>query len=619
MIRLANTAGTSLLDNASRLCSLWMGESPRRKRLEGSDIFGMLGFSTKHIDEPAENYVPQEGDRPAEDTIDPAPEDTKEGKQTNLRVEKHEMESKHKKLLQAIEQCKRQESKLQSELKQSIATINSIQEKCTMEKQNLKSRLQSKVSLNETALKQKSQKLTELEGKLESEVAKIKKLETQLQANEAKMSENKTKMRDHEAEIQKMKLEAERKTKDIEDQKQKWELKLKGVQGELKKEQKRNGSVTEALKRYKEQCEIKVSNLRTKLKQLTTDKPLLTVGELEQAEERAEKALEERTIAFAVQQIRAREHNKKIRKLKNKIKTLGGDTSSGETSSDSDISGELSDTTVDQGIPISPSSDAKTTSFNDEMPPPSVKMVIWDMDKTLLNFHTRSVYHGPIEKLVQHVTLPFLRLVPQLVSEGIKVGVVTFNDARRAKPFRRNGGADLARPVLTMAFENYFKENKVLDAGLKAIDLVKKICIVGAHPIYLGDQKSRSKNWHIDQVIRELGPDTQYHEIMFFDNDRTSVEAASDNGIISVHVDTNFAFTMRDWQEGISLVKKRDSAATPDSGDISDAAVDDEISRTPSLNDDDASSNDTSSASNDTISDDDMSRKSEKFGDSVQL
>lgn len=538
-------------------------------------------------------------------------ERAKKVEQENAKMQK-QRQTEFKELDLNMLACQAQKRDLEEKLKQSTANIKRIQEECTMEKNNLESRLQSKVSLKEAALEQESKKLTELEGKLESEVAKIKKLETQLQANEAKMSENKTKMRDHEAEIQKMKSEAERKTKDIEDQKQKWELKLKGVQGELKKEQKRNGSVTEALKRYKEQCEIEVSNLRTKLKQLTTDKPLLTVGELKQAEERAEKALEERTSAFAVQQIRAREHNKKIRKLENKIKTLGGDTSSGETSSDSDGSGELSEPTVDQDIPISPYSDAKTTSFNDEMPPPSVKMVIWDMDKTLLDYHTSSVYHGPIEKLVQHVTLPFLRLVPQLVSEGIKVGVVTFNDARRAKPFRRNGGADLARPVLTMAFENYFKENNVSNAGLKAIDLVKKICIVGAHPIYLGDQKSRSKKWHIDQVIRELGPDTQYHEIMFFDNDRTSVEAASDNGIISVHVDTNFAFTTQDWQKGIRLVKKRDSAATPDSGDISDAAVDDEISRTPSLNDDDASSNDTSS-------DDDMPRKSEKFGDSVQL
>eukprot|EP00954_Amorphochlora_amoebiformis_P017510 1319591-Amorphochlora_amoeboformis.AAC.2 len=54
--------------------------------------------------------------------------------------------------------------------------------------------------------------------------------------------------------------------------------------------------------------------------------------------------------------------------------------------------------------------------------------VLWDMDNTLLNTHTRGLWKDDIKILTKEVTRAFKILVPHLLHKNVSVGVVTFSD-----------------------------------------------------------------------------------------------------------------------------------------------------------------------------------------------
>jgi hypothetical protein len=61
--------------------------------------------------------------------------------------------------------------------------------------------------------------------------------------------------------------------------------------------------------------------------------------------------------------------------------------------------------------------DAKQVS-DVALPPKSIKLVLFDMDLTLLAKHTQGVYTGNISTLAMYVTEAFRQVVPVLLDNG---------------------------------------------------------------------------------------------------------------------------------------------------------------------------------------------------------
>eukprot|EP00954_Amorphochlora_amoebiformis_P007156 556590-Amorphochlora_amoeboformis.AAC.2 len=141
------------------------------------------------------------------------------------------------------------------------------------------------------------------------------------------------------------------------------------------------------------------------------------------------------------------------------------------------------------------------------LPPKKIKLVLWDMDNTLLSMHTRGVWFNKVsrqipalsradsnsrqvEDLFEHVTLPFLQLVPRLLKEGFQVGVVTFSDAEVAKIYsemegrKGRGGEDLVGPVIHGAITQAALSSGVdsKTATQSATKTVEQLYVVGALP-----------------------------------------------------------------------------------------------------------------------------------------
>ncbi len=69
-------------------------------------------------------------------------------------------------------------------------------------------------------------------------------------------------------------------------------------------------------------------------------------------------------------------------------------------------------------------------ALNEQLPLPAhgIKLVLFDMDQTLLAWHTHGLYQGSVEWLAGFVVWPFLSVVPRLLDRKVQVGVVTFSD-----------------------------------------------------------------------------------------------------------------------------------------------------------------------------------------------
>jgi len=216
------------------------------------------------------------------------------------------------------------------------------------------------------------------------------------------------------------------------------------------------------------------------------------------------------------------------------------------------------------------------------LPPKKIKLVLWDMDNTLLSMHTRGVWFNKVEDLFEHVTLPFLQLVPRLLKEGFQVGVVTFSDAEVAKIYsemegrKGRGGEDLVGPVIHGAITQAALSSGVdsKTATQSATKTVEQLYVVGALPDFrnmhtVEFQKKRmpmSKFWHIEKV-KDLhqkrfpgSPRIKNEEILFFDDSASNICAAERDDVNARLVDPSNAFTEKDWLEAIEALQKEEKS-----------------------------------------------------------
>jgi len=209
-------------------------------------------------------------------------------------------------------------------------------------------------------------------------------------------------------------------------------------------------------------------------------------------------------------------------------------------------------------------------------PKEKIRMVLWDMDNTLLGKHTRGVWFAEIgEEICSLVTTTFVSLVPSLIEKGFQVGVVTFSDAEVAKVYKEvehkegKGGPDLVIPIVSGALTmRYEKEGMdVKEAAKKAKNLVDQMYIVGALPDYRNSTEAHekvkmpmSKYWHIEQVKdmhvkRTKEARIKNDEILFFDDSPPNVKAARKSGVHAFWVNPRDAFTENDWRQAMESLE----------------------------------------------------------------
>mmetsp|Transcript_27626 Transcript_27626/g.38401 ORF Transcript_27626/g.38401 Transcript_27626/m.38401 type:complete len:220 (-) Transcript_27626:19-678(-) len=214
------------------------------------------------------------------------------------------------------------------------------------------------------------------------------------------------------------------------------------------------------------------------------------------------------------------------------------------------------------------------------MPPSMIKMILWDMDRTLLRTHTRGLWKDEMGKLAKQVTNSFKIVVPHLLHKQFSVGIVTFSDKLR-KEQGKNGfaGEDLVKNLLLETFTDlYSKIQNLKDHKELAIKNAEHICdqvyVAAALPElrnaqdtdFKGNLMPNSKGWHIDQVVQEYkrrtGLKLSYDEIMLFDDTIENVEAALKSGVHAFAVPPTSAFTSSCWELALeSLVSPNDAIA----------------------------------------------------------
>eukprot|EP00466_Bigelowiella_natans_P009214 jgi/Bigna1/88780/estExt_fgenesh1_pg.C_380030 len=204
------------------------------------------------------------------------------------------------------------------------------------------------------------------------------------------------------------------------------------------------------------------------------------------------------------------------------------------------------------------------------MPPSMIKMVLWDMDRTLLKTHTRGLWKDDIAKLAEEVTRAFKIVVPHLLHQKFSVGIVTFSDKLRVKSGKEGiAGEDLVGDLILETFSDlYSKVRKLKDnkdyARKNAEHIRDQLYIAAALPKLRNRQENKgaempnSKSWHIDQVIKEYkertGSTLSYDEIMLFDDTLENVEAALKSGVHAFAVLPKSAFTSSCWEVALEAI-----------------------------------------------------------------
>jgi FMN phosphatase YigB (HAD superfamily) len=205
------------------------------------------------------------------------------------------------------------------------------------------------------------------------------------------------------------------------------------------------------------------------------------------------------------------------------------------------------------------------------LPPSHIKLVLFDMDRTLLQKHTSGCFRGDIEVLSRHVTAACLHVIPRLLENGFFVGVVTFSDSLCLEKERRDGlaGEELVRRLLQSALRREFARREPqlseAEANERARGAVARIYVAAANPSLRNREHPRSrmpenKQWHIGRILNNIrlreGVKIGLPEILFFDDSDTNVRNARHSGVHAFRVDQRTALTVRHWVEAIERLPR---------------------------------------------------------------
>ena len=165
------------------------------------------------------------------------------------------------------------------------------------------------------------------------------------------------------------------------------------------------------------------------------------------------------------------------------------------------------------------------------IPPKNIKLVLFDMDLTILDIHTRGVWNKEISRLAKHVMPAFKTVVPELIDQGFLVGIVTFSDEAMSKDESEMSGTVLVKALL----EEIFPE------------IHEQIYIAARFP---RNNEPQGKRWHLEQIQERLEK-TQIsikpNEVILFDDTKENVEFAKEDGIHGFLVDRGLHFTLKLW------------------------------------------------------------------------
>lgn len=100
----------------------------------------------------------------------------------------------------------------------------------------------------------------------------------------------------------------------------------------------------------------------------------------------------------------------------------------------------------------------KETISNNIVLPKGVKLIAFDFDNTIINFHTKGFFpKKDIHKLKEY-TLPFFsKIVPILLDNNYYVGIATFSDDRYIPDERFLAGKTLIKEFLNLHFPDHAK------------------------------------------------------------------------------------------------------------------------------------------------------------------
>ena len=215
------------------------------------------------------------------------------------------------------------------------------------------------------------------------------------------------------------------------------------------------------------------------------------------------------------------------------------------------------------------------------MPPRWIKMVLWDMDYTLLSTHTGGKWKKSIGELSRQVTRSFRLLVPHLIQRGYSVGVVTFSDSLVLDGSSAGmAGQGLVRDLLIDTFTRLYGQIKSLGSDAKELarrnaeHIQKQVYVAAAYPT-LRNKKDpefkggsavkmpNSKAWHIQKVINDYksrtGKSLKCSEIMLFDDTIGNIEAALETGVHAFAVPAKRCFTSACWEAALTALKSPDA------------------------------------------------------------
>lgn len=208
----------------------------------------------------------------------------------------------------------------------------------------------------------------------------------------------------------------------------------------------------------------------------------------------------------------------------------------------------------------SPVRDCASPALSAELPlpPPYIRAVMFDMDRTILSVHTKGCYTGSLDDLASHVSPVFLAVVPRLLDRGVHVAVVTFSDEMMVKAHSIGvAGEPLVRGVTERAFSRHFAEAGAPDAAARARAVVARLLVAAAYPKLRNERAGRAdemmprtKLWHIDQVRAALhaqGHAVERHEMLILDDSRDNVRTAGESGVHAFAVDGRMALTGGQW------------------------------------------------------------------------